>query len=175
MTTLQLQHKMVFTVLRRVQCWSPRFLRQFGTLGTTQYFSKLSQNPIDGIAPGVPASEEVNRIGNRDESRNTSTQLTPGSVVFSGIQPTGPPHLGNYLGALRQWVRIQEEAPTDTKLIFSIVDLHALTVPFKLCPGESGPNKLRRYKREGLATLMAVGLRPERCILFWQSDVSFSF
>ena len=85
-------------------------------------------------------------------------------VVFSGIQPTGVPHLGNYLGALQQWVKLQDEASHDTKLIYSIVDLHAITVP-------QGPEGLRRCKRETLATLLAVGLKPERSTIFYQSSV----
>ena len=83
-------------------------------------------------------------------------------VVFSGIQPTGVPHIGNYVGALRQWVQLQQQP--DTKLIYSIVDLHAITVP-------QAPEKLRRRKRETLAALLAIGIDPDRSILFHQSSV----
>lgn len=82
-------------------------------------------------------------------------------VVFSGIQPTGIPHLGNWLGALQQWNELQS---TQAKLLFSIVDLHAITVPQ---PRE----QLRQWRRESLATLVAVGLDPKRCSLFFQSAV----
>ncbi|KAG5948066.1 hypothetical protein E4U59_004540 [Claviceps monticola] len=85
-------------------------------------------------------------------------------VVFSGIQPTGIPHLGNYAGALRQWVQLQHQEPPDTKLIYSIVDLHAMTTPQE-------PNTLRLRKRETLATLLAIGIDPERSIIFYQSSV----
>lgn len=85
-------------------------------------------------------------------------------VIFSGIQPTGVPHLGNYLGALKQWVKLQDTVPSGTKLIYSIVDLHAITVP-------QDPLRLRRHKREVLATLIAIGINPERSILFYQSSV----
>ena len=91
-------------------------------------------------------------------------KLTSKSVIFSGIQPTGIPHLGNYLGALRQWVRLQDEAPPHTKLLYSIVDLHALT-------SLPRPSSLRRWRKETLAALLAVGLDPKRCIIFFQSDV----
>ncbi|KAL7918503.1 hypothetical protein ACQKWADRAFT_323719 [Trichoderma austrokoningii] len=84
-------------------------------------------------------------------------------VVFSGIQPTGVPHLGNYLGALRQWVNLQREEKPSTKLIYSIVDLHAITVPQQ-------PEVLRQRKREVLAALLAIGLDPERCTIFYQSS-----
>lgn len=85
-------------------------------------------------------------------------------VVFSGIQPTGVPHLGNYVGALRQWARLQRDEPPSTRLIYSVVDLHAITVP-------QPPETLRRRKREVLAALLAIGLDPERCTIFYQSSV----
>ena len=80
--------------------------------------------------------------------------------VFSGIQPTGNLHLGNYLGAIRNWVRMQNEA----ECIFSVVDLHAITVA-------QDPATLHRGIREMTAALVAAGLDPERCILFPQSQV----
>lgn len=92
------------------------------------------------------------------------SSTTQEQVIFSGIQPTGIPHLGNYLGALQQWVRMQNNAPESTKLYYSIVDLHAITFP------QDGP-QLRRRKRETLATLLAVGLNPERSTIFYQSAV----
>ena len=85
-------------------------------------------------------------------------------MIFSGIQPTGVPHLGNYLGALQQWKRLQDEAAPDTKLLFSVVDLHAITVP-------RPRGQLSRSKRELLAALLAVGLDPDRSIIFYQSSV----
>jgi tryptophanyl-tRNA synthetase len=85
-------------------------------------------------------------------------------VIFSGIQPTGVPHLGNYLGAMQQWVKLQNEASPNTSLIYSVVDLHAITV-------HQNPEALRTSKREMLAALLAVGLDPQRCTLFFQSDV----
>lgn len=92
----------------------------------------------------------------------------PRQVIFSGIQPTGIPHLGNYLGALKQWVDLQDSVPAETKLIYSVVDLHAITVP-------QDPQRLRQYKREVLATLLAIGINPERSILFYQSSVCSTF
>lgn len=85
-------------------------------------------------------------------------------VIFSGIQPTGIPHLGNYLGALREWVRLQNERTSDSRLFFSVVDLHALTVP-------QDPEQLRIWRMESLATLLAVGLDPEKSTIFYQSSV----
>lgn len=96
---------------------------------------------------------------------NSTSHALPDQVIFSGIQPTGVPHLGNYLGALQQWVRLQNTAHPSTKLLYSIVDLHAITVP-------QDPERLRRWKRETLATLVAIGLDPDRSILFYQSSVS---
>lgn len=92
------------------------------------------------------------------------TSNTKPHVIFSGIQPTGVPHLGNYLGALQQWARLQNEASPSTQLLYSIVDLHAITT-------NQDADQLRRWKRETLATLLAVGLDPERSTIFYQSAV----
>lgn len=92
-------------------------------------------------------------------------KITRPRVVFSGIQPTGVPHLGNYIGALRQWVQLQHQRGPETRLVFSIVDLHAITTP-------QPPGKLRRHRRESLAALLAIGLDPDRCTVFYQSSVS---
>ena len=85
-------------------------------------------------------------------------------VVFSGIQPTGIPHLGNYLGALQQWQKLQTELPASTKFFYSIVDLHAITL-------QQNAQDLRKWKRETLASLLALDLDPKRCTIFYQSAV----
>ena len=81
--------------------------------------------------------------------------------IFSGMQPTGGLHLGNYLGALRNWVRLQDEA----ECIFCIVDLHAITVP-------QDPGELRRSTLDVAATYIAAGIDPVKHIVFNQSAVS---
>jgi tryptophanyl-tRNA synthetase len=81
--------------------------------------------------------------------------------IFSGIQPTGNFHIGNYLGALRNWVALQRQFDC----IFCIVDLHALTVP-------QDPAELRAHTREVTAAYIAAGIDPENCIIFNQSTVS---
>ena len=81
--------------------------------------------------------------------------------VFSGIQPSGNLHLGNYLGALKNWVAIQD----DYENYFCIVDLHALTVP-------QDPKVLRQKIREVAAIYLGSGLDPEKCVIFRQSKVS---
>jgi tryptophanyl-tRNA synthetase len=80
--------------------------------------------------------------------------------IFSGIQPTGRKHLGNYIGAIAQYVSSQERGEG----IFCIVDLHAITVAY-------GPAELRARLYDTAAILLAAGLDPRRCILFRQSDV----
>ena len=82
-------------------------------------------------------------------------------VIFSGIQPTGRKHLGNYIGAIRQYVEGQERGEP---AIFCIVDLHAISVAFD-------PAELRERLYDTTAILLAAGLDPERCILFRQSDL----
>jgi len=81
--------------------------------------------------------------------------------IFSGVQPTGNLHLGNYLGAIRNWVALQK----DYDCIFCIVDLHALTLP-------QDPAQLKAQTREVTAAYIASGIDPERCIIFNQSMVS---
>jgi tryptophanyl-tRNA synthetase len=81
--------------------------------------------------------------------------------IFSGIQPTGVLHLGNYFGAIRQWVELQE----GNECIYCIVDYHALTNE------DTRPAALRLARRELALDLIACGIDPERSILFVQSDV----
>jgi len=81
--------------------------------------------------------------------------------IFSGIQPTGSKHLGNYIGAIRQYVAGQDRGDP---AIYCIVDLHATTVPYE-------PAQLRERVYDTTAILLAAGLDPERCILFRQGDV----
>lgn len=92
------------------------------------------------------------------------TSNSKAHVIFSGIQPTGVPHLGNYLGALQQWVQLQNKASPSTHLFYSIVDLHAIT-------SSQDADQLRGWKRETLATLLAIGLDPERSTIFYQSAI----
>jgi tryptophanyl-tRNA synthetase len=81
--------------------------------------------------------------------------------IFSGIQPTGRKHLGNYIGAIRQYVEGQDRGDP---AIYCIVDLHAITVAWD-------PTELRENLYDTTAVLLAAGLDPDRCILFRQSDM----
>ncbi|KAJ2463149.1 Tryptophan--tRNA ligase, mitochondrial, partial [Coemansia sp. RSA 2320] len=83
--------------------------------------------------------------------------------VFSGIQPTGVPQLGNYLGSLKNWVTMQNSGQYG-ELFYSIVDLHALTVP-------RDPRVLRKETMEMAAAIIACGVDPQRSVLFRQSAV----
>jgi tryptophanyl-tRNA synthetase len=87
--------------------------------------------------------------------------MSAAPIVFSGIQPTGRKHLGNYIGAIRQYVEGQDRGDP---AIFCIVDLHAISIAYD-------PEELRERVYETTAILLAAGLDPERCILFRQSDV----
>ena len=84
--------------------------------------------------------------------------------IFSGIQPTGMAHLGNYLGAIRHWVQLQEQC---NSVLYSIVDLHSLTVP-------QAPILLRENIRSMAVCLLACGVDPRRSILFQQSQVGYT-
>ncbi|NUO63439.1 MAG: tryptophan--tRNA ligase [Gemmatimonadaceae bacterium] len=80
--------------------------------------------------------------------------------ILSGIQPSGELHIGNYLGAVKNWVELQERYES----IFFVADYHSITQPFE-------PQLLRRRRREMAASLLAAGIDPAKATLFMQSDV----
>ena len=80
--------------------------------------------------------------------------------IFSGIQPTGTIHIGNYLGAIKQWIELQDK----NECIFCIVDLHALTAPYD-------PKALQNLITEKAITYLAAGIDPEKSIIFVQSQL----
>jgi len=80
--------------------------------------------------------------------------------IFSGIQPTNELHIGNYLGAIAQWIELQN----NNECLFWVADLHALTVPYE-------PRELKKRTLEVVATFLAAGVNPEKSIIFKQSDV----
>jgi tryptophanyl-tRNA synthetase len=110
----------------------------------------------------VSSYRSLDRCARRALSQDV--QVAQPKVIFSGIQPTGIPHLGNYLGALQRWVQQQNEAHLDTTNIYSLVDLHAITV-------KQDPAQLRQWRKESLAVLLAVGLDPSKSTIFFQSQV----
>lgn len=81
--------------------------------------------------------------------------------IFSGIQPSGTAQLGNYLGAIRRWVQLQDQC---SSVLYSIVDLHSLTV-------HQAPLLLRANIRQMAVCLLACGVDPNKTILFQQSQV----
>ncbi len=81
--------------------------------------------------------------------------------VFSGVQPTGNLHIGNYLGALKQFVELQDEA----ECVYCVVDMHSITLP-------QDPKELRSHILDIAALYMAVGIDPKRSTIFVQSEVS---
>lgn len=102
-----------------------------------------------------------------------TTVLPAKSTVFSMIQPTGVFHVGNYLGAVTSWVDIQAQAksaypdataPDAPRLLFGIADLHALTVP-------KDPKVLKFTRSQAVASMLATGIDPARCIVFQQSQI----
>ena len=94
------------------------------------------------------------------ESSGTMSSGNTRGRIFSGVQPTGNLHLGNYLGAIRNWVALQDSFES----IYCVVDLHAITVA-------QNPAQLRQSTREVAASLIAAGISPERAIIFNQSRV----
>lgn len=80
--------------------------------------------------------------------------------IFSGIRPTGELHIGNYLGAIKQWLELQEK----NECVFCVVDLHAITTPYQI-------KELQKNIMELATAYLAAGLNPEKCIFFIQSRI----
>ncbi|KAF8191646.1 hypothetical protein K438DRAFT_1675749 [Mycena galopus ATCC 62051] len=125
------------------------FLRGNRACRALQRFKSSSTGPLRNNSTAIPLTPQNDAI------------VKP-RTIFSGIQPTGIPHLGNYMGALFNWVKLQNENPQD-KLIFSIVGWHALTLP-------QNPKELAASRRDMLAVLLAIGLDPKRAIIFHQDS-----
>ena len=83
--------------------------------------------------------------------------------IFSGIRPSGRLHLGNYLGAVRNWIALQDEAET-TQAIYSVVDLHGITTPFD-------PIAFPGHVKDVILDYLAAGLDPKKSLLMRQSRV----
>ena len=83
--------------------------------------------------------------------------------IFSGVQPTGNLHLGNYLGAIKNFVELNNDP--ENKCVFCVVDLHAITT-------NQDPKELKNNIREAVATLIACGIDPKKSIIYNQSQVS---
>jgi hypothetical protein len=114
----------------------------------------VTRQLLDGSVDGAPSSSAFRkRIKEPKEP-----------VVFSGIQPTGIPHLGNYLGALRPWVQLQNSRKENYRCLYCVVDLHALTIP-------QNAEHLAQWRKESFASLLAIGLKPDQSVIFMQSDV----
>ena len=86
-----------------------------------------------------------------------------GKKIFSGVQPTGNLHLGNYLGAIKNFVELNND--NSNECIFCVVDLHAITV-------KQDPKELKKNIRETVATFIASGIDPKKSIIFNQSGVA---
>ena len=140
--------------------------RGFGAAGLRRRGSG-ARWPARARPPGDPPGDQrIRAVGYTRHSMTTEIALAPSPVetaeprprIFSGIQPSGAPHIGNDLGAIRNYVKLQWEY----EAIYCIVDYHALT-------SLHDADALRRQTREMAAALLALGLDPERCTLFVQS------
>ena len=118
--------------------------------GLRPHVSADSRSLLEGI------TVRCGTIPGLSEEMNVSDKKT----VFSGIQPTGDIHIGNYLGALRNWVKLQDSFDA----IYCVVDLHAITVPYD-------PVALHRSRLNTAKLLLAVGVDPGRSLLYFQSQV----
>lgn len=96
--------------------------------------------------------------------QENSMVIPQDSTIFSLIQPTGQIHLGNYLGAIKNWKTISESDSPGSRYIFGIADLHAITIPKE-------PNLLRTYRQEAIASILSSGIDSEKAIVYHQSSV----
>eukprot|EP00978_Attheya_sp_CCMP212_P003009 scaffold6174_cov52-Attheya_sp.AAC.2 len=142
---------------------------RFGWTGTSNTLSQQSRDTIAGSRLWMstettpPSTEEANKK-KEDAPKKPRT-----SRILSGVQPTGALHLGNYLGAIRQWVEFQN-VPNPDPLVteenfFCVVDLHAITMPHD-------PNDLYESTLASAALYLAAGIEPEKSKVFVQSHVS---
>lgn len=109
------------------------------------------------------ASKSIETVGLYENKVDAAT-FPPNSRIFSLIQPTGKIHLGNYLGAIRNWRHISESQSPGSDYIFGIADLHSITVPHD-------PKQLKKYRYEAIASLLSSGIDPQKCTLYHQSSV----
>lgn len=127
----------------------------------------MSMNGSTISSPESAKSEDVavddNTITSRKEAADTKKSRRK-SRVLSGVQPTGSLHLGNYLGAIRQWVSFQDENTDDTENLFCVVDLHAITMPHD-------PKELEESTLMSAALYLAAGIDPAKSKVFIQSHV----
>eukprot|EP00897_Mesotaenium_endlicherianum_P008078 jgi/Mesen1/7299/ME000374S06661 len=127
--------------------------------GSIATASPLSSAPEEAAAAPAPASEQPQRDG----SEGTAA-APPGPAVrkriVSGVQPTGSIHLGNYLGAIKNWVALQDQCDT----LYFVVDLHAITLPHD-------PQELAASTKKSAAIYLACGVDPSKASIFVQSHV----
>lgn len=123
--------------------------------------SRRCQSHVQGSLPTRRFSHTGPR-GAEHAAEGDAQPPPPKKTIFSGIQPTGVLHLGNYFGAVRRWVELQEQGHN---VIFSVVDLHSITLP-------QDPATLHSQILNMAASLIACGIDPARAVLFQQSRVS---
>src|ERR1043165_2656462 len=111
--------------------------------------------------PFCPPGLRVRALPWHGTRRNRSRPMAFKQRVFSGVQPTGNLHLGNYLGAIKRFVELQQSYDC----IYCVVDMHAITVPVSVW---GGPAELRRATREVTAAYIACGIDPKQHIVFNQ-------
>jgi tryptophanyl-tRNA synthetase len=140
---------------------------EYGKAGAQVSAPTTSRQQRAAAGPHTSRTSEISGAAETGgQTPQTGTQAEPRTQrrqrerVFSGIQPSGTPHIGNYLGAIRHWVAEQDIFDN----IYCVVNLHAITLP-------QDPDELRANTRQLAATLFACGLDPERSALFVQSHV----
>ncbi len=143
-----------------------RFSCEACSLLTFEKFTKIKRKSLASSPPHSAVT--VDSAWNMWQAARSFSHIASPRRIFSGIQPTGGVTLGNYLGALQGWVKMQHELASQDQMILSVVDLHALT---SARLHESGFS-LREMSRSMAASVLACGIDAKRVILFRQSDVA---
>ncbi|CCF59463.1 hypothetical protein KAFR_0H00540 [Kazachstania africana CBS 2517] len=128
------------------------------------------------IRPRIPIPRTLNHVSKKQYATSSTCVELPrdvkelpipsDSTVFSMIQPTGEFHLGNYLGALQTWKQLNDYKKADTRAVFGVADLHALTIPKR-----NNVETFRNLRINSIAGLLSIGIDPNNCIVNWQSSV----
>lgn len=133
------------------------FEKEYVQAGSGSFTASIQYKTSDLLK--LPMSEKVSIAEIKIKTTETTTGI---KRVFSGIRATGRLHLGNYLGAVKGFLEIQDKG--EYEMVYCVVDVHSITTPYK-------PEDLRKNKREIIIDYLAAGLDPKKSMIIYQSDV----
>ncbi|CAO4371701.1 unnamed protein product [Caenorhabditis nigoni] len=134
----------------------------FSWLETEKSRKNLEKSKSQKVGEGA---ESIDLEANSSSLRQFSSSINHPTIYFTGIQPTGIPHLGNFFGSIDPWIDLQNSVNPEIQMMLSVVDQHAISL------GPLPADQLRRNTRQMTASLIACGVDPSRTLLFRQSDI----